>query len=330
MEKEPIMQTVKVEVPVLLIGFNRPDLIKQNIENLRHQHVQKLYITIDGPREGRSDDAANVEAVRNLVKSIDFCSNVHLKIREKNVGCEVNVSEGIAWALENEDYVIVLEDDVMAHESFFRFMQEMLILYKDDDRIAMVSGCNYTPIPFPNNEDYCFCQSGHTGGGWATWKRVWGGFSLYEEIDEDFLRMDFLNSVSVSKAVARRRKRQFKRMLKNGTGNNTWDVMFSYYRITRHLLSIVPRSHLTSNVGVVGLHYSGMEKGLMLKIDEDFVVHTHPKFVEWNKDYDLYHFDHYLRESILKKVFRKLKKETKKIFDMKHLGLFKITPPRRE
>lgn len=304
-----VKEIFKVQIPVLLIGFNRPDLIQQNLENLRQQYVQNLYITIDGPREGRVDDATNVEAVRNLVRSIDFCPNVHLKIRDKNVGCEVNVSEGISWVLENEEYVIVLEDDVMAHESFFRFMQDMLIRYKDETKVAMVSGCNFTPIQLSNDEDYCFCQSGHTGGGWATWKRVWDGFSLYEETDKRYLEWSFLNSVSACKAIARRRKHQFKRMIKNGKGNNNWDVMFSYYRVTRELLSIVPRSHLTSNVGVVGLHYSGMEKGLMLKIDEDFVAHTHPKFVEWNKDYDLYHFDHYLRESILKKAWRYAKKK---------------------
>ena len=298
----------KVQVPVLLIGFNRPDLIQQNLENLRQQQVQNLYITIDGPREGRIDDATNVEAVRNLVRSIDFCPNVHLKIRDKNVGCEVNVSEGISWVLKNEEYVIVLEDDVMAHESFFRFMQDMLIRYKDETRVAMVSGCNYTPIQLPNNEDYCFCQSGHTGGGWATWKRVWDKFNLYEKVDKKYLTNDFLQSVSVNNEIARRRRFAFTRMLKKGAGQSTWDVMFSYYRITRKLLSIVPRSHLTSNIGLYGLHYQGADKGLMMTIDEDFVAKNLPTEVTWNREYDLYHFNHYLKESIFKKIIRRIKK----------------------
>ena len=300
----------EVKVPVLLIGFNRPDLIKQNLENLRQQKVQKLYITIDGPRKERSDDAANVEAVRNLVKGIDFCPEVYLKLREENVGAEVNVSEGITWALEQEEYVIVLEDDVMAHESFFRFMQEMLELYKEDERVAMVSGCNYSPMP-KNSADYCFCQSGHTGGGWATWKRVWDGFSIFEEIDDKYLSSSFLNSVSISRKVANRRKRVFKRIKKAGSGNSTWDVMFSYYRVTRKLLSIVPRSHLSSNIGINGLHYSGIDKGLMMKIDEEFKATHHPSDVTWNKMYDIYHYEHYIKESIFAKIWRRVKKKLK-------------------
>lgn len=302
-----------VEIPVLLIGFNRPDLIEKNLENLRRQNIRNLYLTIDGPRDGREDDLQKIEQVKDLVKAIDFCPNVHLKIRDKNVGCEVNVSEGIAWVLENEEYVIVLEDDVMAHESFFRFMQEMLIRYEDDDRIAMVSGCNYTPIPLPDNADYCFCQSGHTGGGWATWKRVWNGFSLYEKVDKKYLSKNFLCSVSVNRAMAYRRRHIFKRMRRKGAGNSTWDMMFSYYRVSRDKLCIVPRSHLTSNVGVVGLHYQGADKGLMMVIDETFKVVKHPKQVIWNKEYDQYHYEHYIREDIFIKINRRLKKEIRKI-----------------
>lgn len=300
---------LRVDVPVLLIGFNRPDLIEQNLKNLRQQNIQKLYIAIDGPRIHRDDDIDKVNKVRTLVRSIDFCPELHLKIREHNVGCEVNVSEGISWVLEDESCVIVLEDDVMAHESFFRFMQAMLVRYKNTDKIAMVSGCNFTPIPFPDNEDYCFCQSGHTGGGWGTWKRVWNGFDLNEKIDDRFLSNEFLSSVSVNKAVARRTKFIFKWMQRNGAGNNTWDMMFNYYRVTRQLLSIVPRAHLTSNVGLYGLHCQGVDKGLMMTIDEDFTVKNHPKNIYWNKEYDLFHYENYIKESIIKKVVRFIKKK---------------------
>ena len=89
---------IQVDIPILLIGFNRPDLIKNNIDNLRQQNVQNLYITIDGPRFGREDDKKKVEEVRQLVRQIDFCPDVKLKLRKENVGAEVNVSEGITWA----------------------------------------------------------------------------------------------------------------------------------------------------------------------------------------------------------------------------------------
>ena len=82
-------------------------------------------------------------------------------------------------------------------------------------------------------------------------------------------------------------------MKSNGRGNNTWDYMFSYFRVAQGLLSIVPKSHLTSNIGLYGLHAKGEGKGHNMVIDDDFVVKVHPKSVSWFKDYDVYHYDNW-------------------------------------
>lgn len=303
----------KIEVPVLLIGFNRPDIIKQSLENIRQYHPQKLYITIDGPREGNQDDLCNVSEVRRIVEEIDFCKNIKYKINEENKGCEVTVSSGIAWVLEKEEYVIVLEDDVIVHESFFRFVQEMLELYKNDDRIAMVSGCNYTPMKFPNDEDYCFCQSGHISG-WATWRRVWKDYNLHEVVKADYLSLDYLRTVSPNREIAKARLKEFKWIKSRGKDIN-WDFMFGYFRITRKMLSIVPRSHLTSNVGVFGLHGNGLTKAHFLPIDDNFIVRKHPKEVIWNKQYDIYHFNKWIKTPFYKRFLLRIKRILHKLFN---------------
>lgn len=296
----------KIDVPILLIGFNRPDIIEQSVENLSHYALQKLYVAIDGPRASNKDDDKKVAEVREIVRGIDFCPNVYYKISEENHGAEVTVSSAIAWVLEQEECVIVMEDDIIAHRSFFQFMQEMLALYKDDPRVAMVSGCNYTPMAFPNNEDYCFCQCGHTSGGWATWRRVWHNYNLFEDIKDEFLKDEFLQSISANKRIAKYRKKKFQRLKENG-GNNNWDMMFGYYRNTRRLLSIVPRSHLTSNIGVYGLHQHGATMANYRPIDDDFVAIHHPKEVIWNKKYDAYHYHKWIERTLWKRVFGRIK-----------------------
>lgn len=317
------MEKYCIKNPVLLIGFNRPDIIQQNIENLQQFDFNKLYVAVDGPRPYVQGEKERVDQVRNLVKNIKFCERVYYKINETNQGCEVTESSAISWVLENEEAIIVLEDDIIAHKSFFMFMDEMLARYKDNKKIAMVSGCNFSPMPFPNNEDYCFCQSGHTWG-WATWKRVWQEYSLYEEIDNKFLTNSFLNNNSANKGIALRRKALYLDMQMRGKGNNTWDYMFSYFRVTRGLLSIVPRSHLTSNVGLFGLHARGKEKGHNLPIDDSFEVHNHPKKVIWFKEYDIHHYKEWSKSK------RTIKSSIKNIlvyFNLykivsKHLSLF--------
>ena len=290
------MEKYKVTIPVLLIGFNRPDIIKLNLENLSQFSILKMYVAVDGPRSHVHGEDQKVNQVIDWVKKIDFCDEVEYRINEVNKGCEITESSAISWVLEKEEYVIVLEDDIIAHESFFRFMDEMLNRYKDDDRIAMVSGCNYTPMNFPDNADYCFCQSGHIWG-WGTWRRVWKNFDLFEEIDSKNLSDSFLIAHSANKDIAQRRKLVYSEMKSKGRGNNTWDYMFSYFRVTRGLLSIVPKSHLTSNIGLYGLHAKGEGKGHNMIIDDDFVVKVHPKSVFWFKDYDVYHYENWLKRS---------------------------------
>ena len=294
-----------IKVPVLLVGFNRPDIIQKSIENLRQYSPQNLYIAIDGPRVGSEDDDIKVTQVRKIVKDIDFCPNIHYRISEVNHGAEATISSAISWVLEKEDEIIVMEDDVIGHKSFFQFMQDMLERYKDNNRIAMVSGCNYTPISYPNGEDYCFCQSGHTSGGWATWKRVWKDYDLYEEIKDEFLNDEFLQTISPNKEIARRRKKAFLKMKEKGKNNN-WDYMFSYFRETRQLLSIVPRTHLTSNIGVYGLHQRGATAVNYRTIDEGFVAIRHPKEVIWNKEYDVYHYSHWVKQTLWKRIKNRL------------------------
>ena len=44
--------------PILLIGFNRPDFMAAQIAAVRAARPARLYVAVDGPCEGRSDESA--------------------------------------------------------------------------------------------------------------------------------------------------------------------------------------------------------------------------------------------------------------------------------
>lgn len=302
----------EVKAPILLIGFNRPEEIRRNIENLRQVSPQKLYITIDGPRIGNESDLHLVEEVRAVVKDIDFCPHIEYRIHETNQGGNYTICTGISWVLSKEKSVIIVEDDVMTHPSFYRFMDEMLTRYSNNSQIAMVSGCNYTPMPFPNGEDYCFCHSGHIWG-WGTWKRSWEDFNLDETIEDKFLSDEFLNQISLTSAQKKHYREFFNWLSQQSSGTISWDYMYAYYRLTRQLLSIVPKGHLTSNIGIDGWHISKRNKGQFMRIDDNFTVTCHPIQVVWNKDYDKYHFNKWIRQSWIIRLKIKIKEMLKGI-----------------
>lgn len=287
------MVTYRCRIPVLMIGFNRPDNIKKVFEKVRDAQPCKLYIAIDGARKDKDGESDIVEATKKVVESIDWECEVHRKYNEENLGAEVTISSALRWICENEEYFIMLEDDIVAPISFFRFMEEMLIKYKDNENIKLVSGNNFTPLPTPNGEDYFFSEYGHTWG-WGSWRRVWHDFDLNIKIPKEHCTLEFCRTLANSEEQAKWLKTHYTYLRKQGVGNCTWDYISSYKCKVKRMLSIVPRVNLATNIGIFGLHAKGQTKYHYIPADEDFVVTSHPKKIQCWKKYDIYHFNNHL------------------------------------
>lgn len=295
-----------LETPVLLIGFNRPYTIQKVFEKIREVKPAKLYVAIDGARKNREGEAKLVENVKQIVTQVDWKCEKHYKFNTENLGAEKTISNAVTWALEENDVVIVLEDDIIAPRSFFKFAQEMLIKYANNINVYMISGIQNTPIEMPNNEDYLFGIYGHIWG-WATWKRAWRNYDLYINDFDDYLQGDKIDSLVSNKAEKKYWLNIIHRMKNNGAGNNTWDFCWSYIRFKERGLSIIPRTNLTSNIGTEGLHARGKTDNHFRPFDENFSINKHPINIYHNVEYDIYHFEKYLNKKmpIFKRVFLK-------------------------
>ncbi len=286
----------RLEIPVCLIAFNRPDTTKAVFKRIREAKPKKLYIAIDGARKDKEGELEKVEQVKKIVQEIDWQCETHYRYNDRNKGAEITVSSSVLWALEKEEFVIVLEDDIVAPLSFFKFMQEMLIKYKDNVRVNTVTGSNFTPIKLKHNEDYFFAKYGHSGGGWGTWKRAWQVFDLNALVPDEHLKMDFLRSITNSDAEAKHYRKKFKSIQAKGPGNSTWDNIGLYFHRINNSLSIIPRVNLTSNIGVFGLHARGETDNHNRPFDEGFVVINHPDKVECNTEFDIHHFKTFINK----------------------------------
>ena len=160
--------------PILIIGFNRPDLLLVLINRLREIAPTKIYAAIDGARDGRMGEAQKVAECRQLVEGIDWPSEVLTNFQTSNLGCGLGVSTAISWFFENEERGIILEDDIIPHPSFFPYCSELLDRYEHDERVFAISGCNFVPPESQSHPEqaYRFSQVPHIWG-WATWRRSW-------------------------------------------------------------------------------------------------------------------------------------------------------------
>ena len=282
-----------IHVPVLLIGFNRPEIIRQSFEYIRAAAPQKLYVAIDGARKQVEGEDQLVNKVRKIVQNVDWQCETHYRFNTENRGAEVNVSKAISWVLEKEEYVIILEDDIIAPVSFFNFVQEMLIRYKNEERVGLVSGCNFTPMPEYDGPDYFFTKYGHTGG-WGTWRRVWKCFNLYATVHDKHLKTEFLKTICYNKKEINFYKRKFSAIQKKRPGESSWDNIANYIFWVNHFINIVPKVNLTTNIGTYGLHAKGMTEIHFITFDETFNVSRHPDQIIPNIKYDIYHFNNHI------------------------------------
>jgi len=183
------MNTMSVQVPTLLVIFNRPAKTRQVIQALQQVKPARLFVVADGPRTDHPQDQEACRQAREAAMAIDWPCDVKTKFLDSNVGCGLAVSSGISWFFEYVDKGIILEDDCLPHSDFFPYCQELLERYADDKRVMAICGL----APFPPREhsfDYHFSHHFYSGA-WATWRRAWNHFSfnLKEITDAEFQEM---------------------------------------------------------------------------------------------------------------------------------------------
>jgi hypothetical protein len=162
---------------VLLLAYNRPELLTGLIDVLRPLAPQLVYVVIDGPKPDNEADAVRVQATRDAVAGIDWTTEVHTRFRPVNVGLRSSVADAVSWATSEHGQVIVMEDDIVPGPHVIAYLEYMLEHYRDDDRVMHVSG--YTVVP-PD-------QLSHPDQGsrltpypesyiWATWDTAWAHY----------------------------------------------------------------------------------------------------------------------------------------------------------
>jgi hypothetical protein len=162
-------------IPVLFLGFNRPDLAARVLERLRECGVRRLYVALDAPRLDNPDDVELCRSMKSLVDAVDWTDEKVLLERETNLGCGRAVSTAISWLFQHVDRGIILEDDCLPDPSFFSFCAEMLQRYAGDPRIGTVSGTGLIPDGLLQDNSYFFSK--YVGiWGWATWRRWWNTY----------------------------------------------------------------------------------------------------------------------------------------------------------
>lgn len=237
-----------LSTPVVLIFFNRPDTTRRTLAAIRRAQPTKLYLIQDGPRLDVPGEQALVEVTRNAVETVDWDCDVVPIYSETNMGLRKRVTSGLDQVFSFEERAIILEDDCLAHPSFFQFTEELLERFADNDQIGTVSGNNFLRGKFVTENSYFFSPDVRIWG-WGTWRRVWQDFS---ENGLDYRWLPSEASTVLSGFPSPTRRKSLLRMAEQSTTLDSWALPFVLHEQRRGHLSVVPEVNLVKNIGFGG------------------------------------------------------------------------------
>jgi hypothetical protein len=231
--------------PIALFVYNRPDHTRKTLESLmtNSEFTDSLvYVFCDGAKSEK--DLDSVQKTRELIHSYEL-ENVIIFENEYNKGLAQSLVDGINYALQEHDRIIVLEDDCVPSSDFIHFMNICLSYYESNERIMNVSAyC--PPIEIPRDYPYdIFFSYRFSSWGWGTWKRAWKKYSRDPHI------LDTIEGSSVVKKKIDRAGLDLYPMLKRQVNGklNSWAIYWAINIITNDGLSISPVRSRIMNIG---------------------------------------------------------------------------------
>ena len=301
------MSDFQLHTAVALLIFNRPDTTERVFKEIAQAKPPKLLVVADGPRSARSGEAEKCQQTRAIIERVDWDCEVLTHYAEVNMGCKLRVASGIDWIFEQVEEAIILEDDCLPDPTFFRYCEEMLTRYRDNERVGMVSGGNLQFGQARGEGSYYFSKYTNIWG-WASWRRAWKHYDRDIVLWPAFRDEGLLEQMFETEGERTYWRNSFQWVHEGSL--DTWDVSWSFTALTHGLLQVVPNVNLISNIGfgpnaththVVGVHANLPVQSMQFPL-------RHPSFVLPNIEADRYIANDQLAPSFFKRKWRRLQR----------------------
>ena len=301
------MSDWKLNTPVAFLIFNRPETTGRVFAEIARAKPPKLLVVADGPRASRADEAGQCAQTRAIIDRVDWDCEVLTNFADANMGCKARVASGIDWIFSQVEECIILEDDCLPEPTFFRFCEEMLVRYRDNPRVGMVSGGNLQFGRKRGRASYYFSRYTHIWG-WASWRRAWQLYdrdiALWPAFRDEGWSQTFFRTPGEREYWANSFQAVFDGKL------DTWDCSWTFAAFTHGLLQVAPNVNLISNIGfgpqaththVVGIHANMPTEPMPFPL-------VHPTFVLQDPDADRYIADDQLAPSFARRQVRRVRR----------------------
>ncbi|HVS53828.1 MAG TPA: FkbM family methyltransferase [Opitutaceae bacterium] len=235
----------RLQTPVVLILFRRPEPTRQVWAKIRAARPEKLFLIADGPRNAAERESC--AAARAVTETVDWPCDVRRNFSDANLGCRERVFSGLDWVFEQAEEAIILEDDCVPDPSFFPFCAELLARYRDDPRVTTIGANNFQAGRKFGPASYYFSAHAHIWG-WATWRRAWQrcdkSMAGWPEFKARGRMREFFataEAVAFWTGILDRAHR--------GEWKGAWDHAWWFSQLAQGGCGVCPQTNLVANIG---------------------------------------------------------------------------------
>lgn len=301
------MDNFKLTTPVVLVAFIRPEKTQWVFNEIKKARPEKLFVLSD---QGRNEaERLKTKVVREIIDTqVDWPCQVFKRYAETNLGCKPNIASGLDWVFAQVEEAIILEDDCLPDQTFFRFCQELLEKYRHEPRVTNINGYNLAvrDSKFKCADSYYFANIDMTWG-WATWRRAWRHYDVNIKQWPEWKKNGLLKEILGNDERVDYFTALFDRYYTGAV--DAWPGQWILIRWTLRSLSIAPANNLVTNIGFDEESSHGMIDSFDIRANVPATPMQfplkHPPIIVAHKEADDFVFHHgvrvnyYLKHKIL-------------------------------
>ncbi len=295
------------EVALLLLGYNRPELLEKRILQVCESEVTNIFISIDG---GGLSHTPEMNRVKIFAENVFQNCTLSLTHHEQNLGMTRHISSSISKVLSLHDYIIVVEDDVVLSKNFIQNMLLGLNVLRKNEYLGVVSGYSSFFNKSLNNKWRQMRTPSFWG--WACSKDTWENYDF--DLTNTYIEEDLSKSnlwKSMHKFQRNNMLGQFLKLQRDPLF--TWDVQLWFHLLKNDFVSIAPVFAFSGNEGFGDTRagHTDYNKPRYIKnhkLSERLVSKT----TKYSYFYEILYLP--LLKHMLKKFLKKLKCRIEKLF----------------
>jgi hypothetical protein len=228
---------------ILLIGYNRPELILNRLFELYQQGIKHLYLNIDGGSKSNTKEMNEVISQAYLLFSNQVLKVNHQK---KNLGMAIHVTESITNLFHFHKNLIIIEDDVKLSRNFIENLISGLNFQTSLGLSGIITGNSNLFCKFKQNK--WRTVDAPSVWGWAITSKTWNLYNLFlrkGDIEKDMANSDMFRNLS--KYYKNYWRTKFYKSADFPFYN--WDTQLRYMLFKENLKSLAPVFSITGNEG---------------------------------------------------------------------------------